>query len=131
MEKRYVYIGAVIIVAIVLIFTVFNRDSEEIVNERSEETEKTNVPGCASISLEIIDVNPIRKLLTVKRGLGEGDLGMIQVKINDDVSKVNAQNVLEGKEQVFVMGIDSGDVVEISAVLKDRTVCPVADTASA
>jgi hypothetical protein len=124
MKKEHIYVGIAIIIVVIAILLI-NNNKQEVV----EEVEEIIIPtGCENIDLEIVEANAARKILKVKRGVGEGELDKLQVKIGDDVSQVNAQNVVEGKEQVFIMGISSGDVVEISAILKDRTVCPVADT---
>ena len=133
MKKKYIYIGVVIIVILIAIFSInFNKEPEEIEElEESEEivNQETAYPAdCSAINLEIVEANPSIKILTIKRGVGEGDLDKIQVKINGDISQVGATNVKENKEQVFVLDIESGDTVEISAILKDRTVCQVADT---
>tara|TARA_B100001971_G_C18166659_1_gene524605 strand:- start:436 stop:819 length:384 start_codon:yes stop_codon:yes gene_type:complete len=124
MKKEHIYVGIAIIIVVIAILLI-NNNKQEVV----EEVEEIIIPtGCENIDLEIVEANAARKILKVKRGVGEGELDKLQVKIGDDVSQVNAQNVVEGKEQVFIIGISSGDVVEISAILKDRTVCPVADT---
>ena len=106
MKKEKIYIGLAIILVVVIAIFMINNNKEEVVEEEEKEPEITIPEGCSTINLEIVGADAARKILTIKRGVGAGDLDKIQVKINEDVSQVNAQNVNEGKEQVFVIDMN-------------------------
>ncbi len=127
-KKEYKY-TAIVIVVLIILALIFNF-RENLIPVEEPEPEVTIPTGCENINLEIVKANAPRKLLTIKRGTGDGELSKVQIKINEDITQLGAANIKENKEQVFVLGIDSGDTVELSAVLEDGTICPVADTVS-
>lgn len=99
-----------------------------------EKTTEQISADCITLDLEITGCNTAEETVTVKRNIGEGDLGGIKLIVDDvpcdtnpitlDVLETNStQQCIRDGSPVGLIGGEEGSAIELAAVLTGGQLC--------